>query len=129
MIMYPDSPRFLYNKGKEAQASAALKKLRGPTYSVEPELDEYYADKKKEEQEGALSMIQSVKALVTPQYKKQITIGVVLQIAQQLSGINAVMFYSASIFRYVGVSAEKGKREIWFLAHACAAPSRSCSSH
>jgi hypothetical protein len=44
--------------------------------------------------------MQSVKALFTPQYKKQITIGIVLQIAQQLSGINAVMFYSSSIFRY-----------------------------
>lgn len=52
-------------------------------------------------QEGALSMMQAVKALFTPQYKKQITIGIVLQIAQQLSGINAVMFYSSSIFRYV----------------------------
>lgn len=50
MIAYPDSPRFLYNKGKEAAASDALRKLRGPTYSVEPELDEYYAEKKKEEQ-------------------------------------------------------------------------------
>jgi hypothetical protein len=103
MIIFPDSPRFLYNKGKEAQASAALKRLRGPDYSVEPELDEYYADKKKEEQEGALSMMQAIKALFTPQYKKQITIGIVLQIAQQLSGINAVMFYSSTIFRYAGL--------------------------
>lgn len=54
MIVFPDSPRFLYNKGKEAQASAALKRLRGPDYSVEPELDEYYADKKKEEQVHAV---------------------------------------------------------------------------
>jgi hypothetical protein len=55
MIIFPDSPRFLYNKGKEAQASAALKRLRGPDYSVEPELDEYYADKKKEEQVHTLA--------------------------------------------------------------------------
>jgi hypothetical protein len=44
--------------------------------------------------------MQSIKALFTPQYKKQIMIGIVLQVGQQLSGINAVMFYSSTIFRY-----------------------------
>lgn len=103
MIIYPDSPRFLYNKGKEQAAGDALRRLRGPTYSVELELDEYYADRKKEEQEGALGMLQAVRALFTPQYKKQITIGIMLQVFQQLSGINAIMFYSSTIFRAAGM--------------------------
>ncbi len=47
-----------------------------------------------------MSLMQAVRTLFTPQYSKQITIGIVLQVAQQLSGINAVMFYSSSIFRY-----------------------------
>ncbi len=50
MIAFPDSPRYLYNKGKETQAGIALQRIRGSQYNVEPELDEYYADKKKEEQ-------------------------------------------------------------------------------
>ena len=46
-----------------------------------------------------MNMMQAVRALFTPQYKKQITIGIMLQVFQQLSGINAIMFYSSTIFR------------------------------
>eukprot|EP01134_Creolimax_fragrantissima_P006395 CFRG6395T1 len=99
----PDSPKHLFEKGYDTQAKAALLKLRGGAYDATSELDDFYAEKKKAEEEGTLSIIDQFRLIFSHAYIKQITIGIVLMIGQQLSGINAVMFYSNSIFAAAGM--------------------------
>lgn len=108
MFFFPESPRFLYNKGKEAEAADAMRRLRGPTFDVEAELEQYYVDKKKEEANGTMSILAGVRALFTSRFSKQTTISLVLQLAQQLSGINAIMFYSGTILAAANIEPELG---------------------
>eukprot|EP00123_Amoebidium_parasiticum_P012866 comp21623_c0_seq1/m.30338 comp21623_c0_seq1/g.30338 ORF comp21623_c0_seq1/g.30338 comp21623_c0_seq1/m.30338 type:complete len:513 (-) comp21623_c0_seq1:360-1898(-) len=100
----PDSPRYLFAIGDVSGSEQALRRLRGPGYNVDPEIDQFHTDKKKEEEEGALSMVQALGAIFTRQYIKQTIIAIGLQICQQMSGINAIMFYSGSIFISAGFS-------------------------
>ena len=54
-------------------------------------------------QGGKLGFVEAVRVLFT-RYRKQMTVAMVLQIVQQLSGINAINFYSSSIMAYVAMS-------------------------
>ena len=52
MVMYPDSPRVLFNKGDTEGAARSLRTFRGPSYDIEPELTQYGVDKKKQDEEA-----------------------------------------------------------------------------
>ncbi|ODM96174.1 Solute carrier family 2, facilitated glucose transporter member 1 [Orchesella cincta] len=94
----PESPKFtLLNKGKEIEAQRALTWFRG-TIEVHEELDEMRAE------------YEQMKAVPKPSLKEMFTveslrmpliISCMMMVAQQLSGINAVIFFSTKIFQYV----------------------------
>ncbi|XP_044002553.1 solute carrier family 2, facilitated glucose transporter member 1-like isoform X3 [Aphidius gifuensis] len=91
----PESPKYLLlSKGKDVDAQKALQWLRSTS-------DVY------EEMEDMRSEYESVKhipkvtlreMLVNPALRIPIIIAVMVMLAQQLSGINAVMFFSTKIF-------------------------------
>ncbi|MGH0115136.1 UNVERIFIED_CONTAM: hypothetical protein FKN15_070656 [Acipenser sinensis] len=96
----PESPRFLLiNKNQEEKATEILKKLRG-TADVQQDLQEM--------KDESLKMMQEKKVTIpelfrSPSYRQPIIIAIVLQLSQQLSGINAVFYYSTNIFEAAGV--------------------------
>ncbi|XP_041077806.1 solute carrier family 2, facilitated glucose transporter member 3-like isoform X2 [Polyodon spathula] len=96
----PESPRFLLiNKNQEEKAKEILKKLRG-TADVQQDLQEM--------KDESLKMMQEKKVTIpelfrSPSYRQPIIIAIVLQLSQQLSGINAVFYYSTNIFETAGV--------------------------
>ncbi|KAK1163366.1 hypothetical protein AOXY_G16838 [Acipenser oxyrinchus oxyrinchus] len=96
----PESPRFLLiNKNEEEKAREILKKLRG-TADVQQDLQEM--------KDESLKMMQEKKVTIpelfrSPSYRQPIIIAIVLQLSQQLSGINAVFYYSTNIFEAAGV--------------------------
>lgn len=95
MPFCPESPRFLLIKlGKEDEARKALVRFRG-THSVDEEMEEMRVESRKSVGVGNYT----IKQLITsPALKLPLIIACVLQIAQQWSGINAVMSYSVFIF-------------------------------
>ncbi|KAM8927654.1 solute carrier family 2, facilitated glucose transporter member 5-like [Pelodytes ibericus] len=97
---FPESPRYtLLNKREEDKAKTALQRLRG-WEDVDDEMKEIYQEDQSEKAEGRLS----VKNLCTfrPLRWQLITI-IVLNMGQQLSGINAVYYYADSIYAAAGV--------------------------
>ena len=88
MLVSPESPRWLQSKGKTAAAAAAASKLWGPSGAAQ--LDEGSAAGSSRAAEPA-----SLPALLKC---KGAIIGIVLFMAQQLSGINAVVYFSSSTF-------------------------------
>ncbi|KAK3603513.1 hypothetical protein CHS0354_030370 [Potamilus streckersoni] len=92
----PESPRFLLiKKNDEDGATKALRRLRGRN-DVENEIEEMRSEAKKA---SSIKQFTLKELLTTPELKLPIIIACLMQVAQQWSGINAVMSYSAFIFQ------------------------------
>ncbi|GCC18804.1 hypothetical protein chiPu_0020896 [Chiloscyllium punctatum] len=96
----PKSPRFLLiNKNEESKAKNVLKKLRGTT-DVSNDLQEMKEESRQMMREKKVTIPELFRS---PMYRQPIIIAIVLQLSQQLSGINAIFYYSTSIFEKAGV--------------------------
>ncbi|XP_005102920.2 solute carrier family 2, facilitated glucose transporter member 1 [Aplysia californica] len=100
----PESPRYLLiNKQDEKACRAALTTLRGGD-SVEDEVEEIQHEMAADEETVSIIQLFRLPSLRTP-----IIIGIVMQLSQQLSGINGVFFYSTSLFEEAGMSETDAK--------------------
>lgn len=96
----PESPRFLLiNRNEENRAKNVLKKLRGIA-DVTQDLQEMKEEGRQMMREKKVTIPELFRSHL---YRQPILIAVVLQLSQQLSGINAVFYYSTSIFEKAGV--------------------------
>ncbi|XP_028162122.1 solute carrier family 2, facilitated glucose transporter member 1-like [Ostrinia furnacalis] len=94
----PESPKYLLlNKGQELHAQRALNWLRGDV-AVHGEMEEMHQEAEK----NKISKKATVRELFSNrQLRQPLLIAMVVMVAQQLSGINAVIFFSTDIFRKV----------------------------
>ncbi|KAK8769053.1 solute carrier family 2, facilitated glucose transporter member 8-like [Amblyomma americanum] len=99
MIFMSESPRWLLQKGKREDALKALQFLYGAGTDYEAERNQIELNLKMSPTEGF-----HMKELQQPFIYKPILISLFLMFAQQLSGINAVMFYAVSIFQSAGTT-------------------------
>ncbi|XP_043464698.1 facilitated trehalose transporter Tret1-like isoform X1 [Leptopilina heterotoma] len=99
-IFMPESPTYHLMKGNMDAARASMAKLRGPDYNVEPELltQQETLDEMNRNRVSFLTAIRSKAA------KKGLIIAFGLMFFQQLSGVNAIIFYAGKIFAAAGSS-------------------------
>ncbi|XP_034456928.1 solute carrier family 2, facilitated glucose transporter member 3a [Hippoglossus hippoglossus] len=96
----PESPRFLLiNLNKEEEARKALVRLRG-SEDVSKDLQEMKEESAKMAMEKKVTILELFRS---PAYRQPLLVAVMLQLSQQLSGINAVFYYSTGIFSSAGV--------------------------
>lgn len=122
MCFMPETPRYLLSKGKRREAENALHYLRGPDAPVEWECARI-EDAFDEQASGSAIVLLRQSAGVSlpacfnvcsgssqgssfrlsdlkdPGIYKPLVIGVMLMVFQQMTGINAIMFYAENIFR------------------------------
>lgn len=94
-----ETPRYLISKGKEDETEKALQWLRGPNTNIDKEFHEL----KKSQQENN-DEDNSLKVLFSRKNLKLLGISLGLMGFQQFSGINAVIFYTTTIFKVSGSS-------------------------
>ncbi|XP_007469432.1 PREDICTED: solute carrier family 2, facilitated glucose transporter member 3 isoform X1 [Lipotes vexillifer] len=96
----PESPRFLLiNRKEEESAKELLQRLWG-TQDVAQDIQEMKDESIRMAQEKKVTVLEIFRA---PSYRQPIIISIMLQLSQQLSGINAVFYYSTGIFKDAGV--------------------------
>ncbi|XP_054274483.1 glucose transporter type 1-like isoform X10 [Macrosteles quadrilineatus] len=102
----PESPRYLLiQKQWEEEARRALRRLRASN-NVEEDIEEMRAEQRAQQSESTISMMELI---CSPTLRSPLIISIVMQLSQQLSGINAVFYYSTNLFISSGLTEETSK--------------------
>lgn len=97
----PESPRYLYIlMGNEQEARKNLHRLKGP-YDVTSDVEEMRREKEEADREARVSILSLIRSSV---YRQQLFVALMMHLSQQLSGINAIFYYSTAIFERAGVA-------------------------
>jgi sugar porter (SP) family MFS transporter len=96
-----ESPAWLLMKNRRHEAKLVITRLYGEEH-VNAVLA--WLETTKDSEEGLLDVKQVDESLVDPKYRRQLAGAILLSCSQQLSGINAVFYYSGSIFSDAGIS-------------------------
>ncbi len=92
-IFLPESPRWLVLKNKESKALKVLKKMDYSDKDIKNEIAEIKAS-------IARNVGSGFSMLVKPFFWKVLAVGILLQMFQQLVGINMMIYYAPTIFGY-----------------------------
>ncbi|MDR5758600.1 sugar porter family MFS transporter [Caballeronia sp. LZ035] len=104
VLALPDSPRWLLQRNRGDEARAVLQRLYANPADVQNELEQV-GDDNKQPQRG-WSLLRT-----NPNFRRSVALGVVLQIFQQLTGINVVMYYAPRIFQLAGFATHE--QQLW----------------
>ncbi len=95
MLFLPESPRWLVLKKKGANALAVLRRLSSSNEEADRELGDIEASLQIEQKGGALFR-------KNPNFRRAVFLGVGLQVIQQFTGINVIMYYAPRILNEAG---------------------------
>lgn len=104
LLFFTESPRaLLINKRDENAARKALYKLRN-TKNITNEIEQMNHESREATSDEAISIFQLLR---TSELRWPLITGLVLQLTQQLCGINAIFFYSEGIFRRAAIKGDE----------------------
>ncbi len=90
LFFVPESPRWLFKRGRAGRARAVLVHVNGPAH----------ADRAAAEIEASLAQDRvSLGELFGPGLRMALVIGVILAVLQQVTGINVFLYYAPEIFK------------------------------
>lgn len=102
----PDSPRWLIMAGRREEAIKVLHRLRGDEKVIQQEVAEI-EEQLKVPQKGWSLFKENAN------FRRSVGLGVLLQVVQQFTGMNVVMYYAPRIFEGMGYDTAA---QMWFTA-------------
>ncbi|MEO6688444.1 MAG: sugar porter family MFS transporter, partial [Dokdonella sp.] len=106
LFLLPDSPRWLLMRSRREEALAVLLKLRGNPHIVEREVADI-EEQLRTPQHGWRLFLEN------RNFRRSVALGVMLQLVQQFTGMNVVMYYAPRIFQDMGYDTAS---QMWFTA-------------
>ena len=95
MLLLPETPRWLMQKGREDESRVVLRRIESPE-QVEPQIDNMRAEIAKDNEAAGW------KELAKPWLRTPLIIAIGIMFFQQFVGINTVIYYSPKIFLMAG---------------------------
>jgi len=93
----PDSPRWLISRGMVDHAKRVLQRVRSVS-DVGPEIADIQESMKKQGAGGFAGLFQ-------PSLRMPLIVGLGMAVFQQITGINTVIYYAPTIFKFAGIKA------------------------
>ena len=106
LFLLPDSPRWLMMRGRKQEATDVLQKLRGDAGHAAREVADI-EEQLKTPQRGWHLFLEN------RNFRRSVGLGVLLQVMQQFTGMNVVMYYAPRIFQDMGYATTA---QMWFTA-------------
>ncbi len=97
LLLVPESPRWLVEKGLKEKARGILAKVGGHSFA-EAELNSIEASLEQE--------VESLAQLFKTGWRKVMILGIILAVLQQVTGINVFLYYAPEIFKKLGSGAD-----------------------
>ena len=99
LLIIPESPSWLACKERDEEAKRTLQKLM-----PESEIDSHLADMRESLETGSDSrtMVAQLKEIFGSRMRLTFIIAMTIAIAQQSTGINAILFYAQTVFKQLG---------------------------
>lgn len=120
LVFLPETPRFLVKKGRHDEAAIALSKIRRLDITHPALVDEIQEIIANHQYELTLGPDTYKEIFVgSPHLGRRTFTGCMLQMLQQLTGINFIMYYSTTFFDGVGVSSPYTKSVIIHVINVC----------
>jgi SP family galactose:H+ symporter-like MFS transporter len=106
LLLLPDSPRWLMMRERRDEAVSVLQRLRGDPDIVAREAADIEEQLRTPQRGWRLFRENS-------NFRRSVALGVALQVVQQFTGMNVVMYYAPRIFRDMGYDTAS---QMWFTA-------------
>ena len=109
-LVMPESARWLLKMGRRDEARASLVKVDGPEIA-DAELAQIEKDLVADQQEGQASWGE----VASPALRRALWVGIGLAVLQQVTGINAIIYYANEIFAEAGFTTaeQQAKATLW----------------
>ncbi len=94
MLTQAESPHWLIMKGREDEARTVLQRVRAPEHDIDGEIEDVRELSQRES---------SYRELLKPAVRRALSVGVMLAIFQQITGINTVLYYAPTLLHDAGL--------------------------
>ena len=107
ILIFPETPRFAYRKGRAEEAKETLCRVYGAPpnhYSIVVQIEEIEAKLAGESHIKGGPLSEMVSMIRAPRVAYRVALGMSLQMFQQLTGANYFFYYGTTIFQAVTIS-------------------------